>query len=83
MVAAFSRLATFVQETGIDRAGLGHWSCIRVGTGDHSTRIISAYQPCNSTKGEDQHTQHIRENEEELNSLGTACPLPPEERYFP
>ncbi len=50
LVAAFGRLVMFVQETAINRTGLGHWSWIRVGTGDHSTRIISAYQPCNLTK---------------------------------
>ena len=47
MVAAFSRLAGFIQETGVDRTGLGRWSWMKVGTGEHSTRIISAYQPCN------------------------------------
>ena len=49
MVAAFSQLAgfIFIQETGVDRTGLGHWSWMKVGTGEHSARIISTYQPCN------------------------------------
>jgi hypothetical protein len=40
----------FVQETGVDRTGLGCWSWVRVGTVDHSTWIISAYQPCDLTE---------------------------------
>ncbi len=47
MVAAFSRLAHFLQETGVDRTGLGQWSLIKVGTGEHSRWIVSSYQPCN------------------------------------
>jgi hypothetical protein len=49
LVAAFSHLAGFVQETGVDRTGLGRWSWIKVGTGNYSTWIDSAYQLCNST----------------------------------
>jgi hypothetical protein len=50
MVAAFSQLVGFIQETGVDRTGLGHWSWMKVGTGEHSTRIFSAYQPCNMAR---------------------------------
>ncbi len=49
LVAAFSQLAGFVQEMGVDRTGLGRWSRIKVGTGKHSTQIVSANQPRNST----------------------------------
>jgi hypothetical protein len=50
MVAAFSQLAGFIEETGSDRTGLGRWSWIKVGTGEYSTWIISMYQPCNMAK---------------------------------
>ena len=50
MVAAFSRLTGFIQELGVNRTSLGHWSWIKAGTGDHRTRIISVYQPCNTAK---------------------------------
>ncbi len=50
MVVVFSRLAWFIQETGDNRTGLGCWSWIKLGTGDHSIRIISTYQPCNTVK---------------------------------
>jgi hypothetical protein len=49
LVEAFGRLARFVQES-VDRTSLCRWSWVRVGTGDHSKRIISAYQLCNLTK---------------------------------
>jgi hypothetical protein len=46
MTVAFSRLASYVISSGVDQTGLGHWSWIQVGTGEHWTQIVSAYQPC-------------------------------------
>jgi hypothetical protein len=31
---------------GVDQTGLGQWSWIQVGTGEHQTQIVLAYQPC-------------------------------------
>ncbi len=45
MNVAFSRLASYVKDTGVDHRGLGQWSWIQVGTGEHRTWIVSAYQP--------------------------------------
>ncbi len=33
----------------MDQTGLGRWSWIQVGTGEHWTQIVSAYQPCRSS----------------------------------
>jgi hypothetical protein len=44
--AAFTCLASFVTSTGVDHTGLGRWSWIQVRTGEHHTRIVSAYQLC-------------------------------------
>jgi hypothetical protein len=49
----------------IDTANLGRWAWVRVGGGGKSTRIITAYQPCDpkkKTMGEtvwDQHTRYF------------------------
>ncbi len=43
---AFSHLASYVLSSGVDQTGLGCWSWIQVGTGEHQTQIVSAYQPC-------------------------------------
>ena len=45
MVSTFSRLSSYVITQGVDPTGLGRWSWILVGSGDHRTIIISAYQP--------------------------------------
>ncbi len=45
MTVAFSRLASYVLSPGVDQTGLGHWSWIQAGTGEHWTQIVSAYQP--------------------------------------
>ena len=45
MVATFSRLSSFIIDTGTDPTNLGRWSWILVGAGGHRTRIVSAYQP--------------------------------------
>jgi hypothetical protein len=45
MSVAFTRLASYVTDTGVDHTGLGRWSWIQVGTGEHRTQIVSAYQP--------------------------------------
>jgi hypothetical protein len=50
MVATFSRLSSFIIETGTDPTKLGRWSWILVGSGEHRTRIISAYQPNKTPK---------------------------------
>jgi hypothetical protein len=47
MTVAFSRLASYILLSGVDQTGLGCWSWIQVGTGEHWTQIVSAYQPCN------------------------------------
>jgi hypothetical protein len=46
MTVAFSRLASYVISSEVDQIGLGCWSWIQVGTGEHQTQIVSAYQPC-------------------------------------
>jgi hypothetical protein len=48
-MVAFSRLASYVISSGVDQTGLGRWSWIQVGTGEHWTQIVLAYQPCHST----------------------------------
>jgi len=50
MVATFSRLSSFVIDSGTDTTRLGRWSWILVGSGQHRTRIVSAYQPHKSPK---------------------------------
>jgi hypothetical protein len=45
MTVAFSQLASYVLSSRADQTGLGYWSWIQVGTGEHQTRIVSAYQP--------------------------------------
>ena len=49
MVSTFTRLSSFVIAQGVDRTGLGRWSWILMGSGDHRTIIVSAYQPQHST----------------------------------
>ena len=49
IVSTFSRLSSFVIEQGVDMTGLGRWSWILVGSGDHRTIIVSAYQPHKSS----------------------------------
>jgi hypothetical protein len=46
MMVAFSRLASYVISSGVDQTGLGWWSWIQVGTGEHWTQKVLAYQPC-------------------------------------
>jgi hypothetical protein len=46
MTVAFSQLASYVISTGVDQTGLGWWSWIQVGTREHWTQIVLAYQPC-------------------------------------
>jgi hypothetical protein len=46
MKVAFSWLASYVISSGVDQTGLGWWSWIQVGTGEHWTQIVLAYQPC-------------------------------------
>eukprot|EP00956_Cyclotella_meneghiniana_P021219 scaffold38273_cov70-Cyclotella_meneghiniana.AAC.7 len=46
--ASMGKLAQFVQSTGCDPHHLGRWSWLQVGSGSVSTRIVSAYLPCNS-----------------------------------
>ena len=42
---AFDRLSGYVIESKTDSTGLGRWSWLLVGSGEHRTRIILAYQP--------------------------------------
>ncbi len=37
MTVAFSQLASYVLLSGVDQTGLGCWSWIQVGTGEHQT----------------------------------------------
>jgi hypothetical protein len=46
LTATFTHLASFVISTEVDHTGLGRWSWIQVGTGEHRTRRVLAYQPC-------------------------------------
>jgi hypothetical protein len=46
MMVAFSQLASYVILSWVDQTGLSCWSWIQVGTGEHQTQIVSAYQPC-------------------------------------
>jgi hypothetical protein len=46
MTVAISQLASYVLSSGVDQTGLGPWSWIQVGTGEHWTQIVSTYQPC-------------------------------------
>ena len=46
LTAAFTRLSGYVTATGMDPTGLGCWSWVQVGSGEHRTRIVTAYQPC-------------------------------------
>ena len=46
LTAAFTRLSGYVAATGVDPTGLGCWSWVQVGSGEHRTRIVTAYQPC-------------------------------------
>jgi hypothetical protein len=46
MMVAFSRLASYVISFGVDQTGLGCWSWIQDGIGEHQTQIILVYQPC-------------------------------------
>jgi hypothetical protein len=49
MTVAFSWLASYILLSKVDQTGLGRWSWIQVGTGQHRTQIVSAYQPCHSS----------------------------------
>ena len=46
LTASFTRLSGYVTATGMDPPGLGCWSWVQVGSGEHRTRIVTAYQPC-------------------------------------
>ncbi len=46
MMVAFSQLASYVISTGVDQTGLGWWSLTQVGTGEHWTQTVLAFQPC-------------------------------------
>jgi hypothetical protein len=58
------RLSTFVSEVGTDDTGLGRWSWVYVGGGGKTTHLITAYQPCGTsrraTRGETVWDQHVR-----------------------
>jgi hypothetical protein len=44
MTVAFSQLVSYVLSSGVGQTGLGRWSWIQVGTGEHRSQIVSAYQ---------------------------------------
>ena len=44
-IAGIGRICDNITDTGSDHTGLGRWSWIRLGRGNTSTRIISAYLP--------------------------------------
>jgi hypothetical protein len=46
MTVAFSLLGSYVISSGVDQTALGRWPWIQVGTGEHQTGIVLAYQPC-------------------------------------
>jgi hypothetical protein len=46
MTVAFSRLGSYVILSRVDQTGLGCWSWIQFGTGEHWTQVVLAYQPC-------------------------------------
>ena len=49
-MVVFDQFASLIHSTGIDRTGLGRWCWMLVkGKHNHSTRIITAYQPCRSS----------------------------------
>jgi hypothetical protein len=71
-IMALGTLAPKVADSGLDSTGLGQWCWIRVGSGSKKTRIIMAYQLCNSgnttTRNtiNDQHMQYFQ-------ALDDAC----------
>ena len=46
LTTAFTCLAGYVTATGVDPTSLGRWSWVQVGSGEHRTRIVTVYQPC-------------------------------------
>jgi hypothetical protein len=46
MTVSFSWLSSYVISSGVDQTRLSCWSWIQVGTGEHRTQIVLAYQPC-------------------------------------
>ena len=59
----FGRLSGLVLDTGSDETDLGRWCWIKLGGGGKTTRIVTAYQPCDpgkDTAGETVWDQHQR-----------------------
>ena len=57
------RLSGLVLDTGSDETDLGRWCWIKLGGGGKTTRIVTAYQPCDpgkDTAGETVWDQHQR-----------------------
>jgi hypothetical protein len=46
MLVAFSQLASYILLSIVDQTGLSRWSWNQVGTGEHRSQMVSAYQPC-------------------------------------
>ena len=46
LTTAFTCLSGYVTATGVDPTSLGCWLWVKVGSGQHRTRIVTAYQPC-------------------------------------
>jgi hypothetical protein len=61
---AMGTMSPEVVESGVDLTGLGCWCWMRVGSGTKKTRIVIAYQLCNSdqstgTTVKDQQSQYF------------------------
>lgn len=50
LMATGGELSEHTTLSGGNDAGLGRWMWIVLGSGDHKTRILTAYQPCRSRK---------------------------------
>ncbi len=48
MMMAMGRFSAKVVESGVNPYSLGHWCCLKVGSGNKKTRIVMAYQPSGS-----------------------------------
>jgi hypothetical protein len=49
-IMAMNPISAEVQNTGVDSTGLGRWCWIHLGSGQCKTRIVTAYQPSNSSR---------------------------------
>ena len=62
-IAGIGRICDVIKEVGLDDSGLGRWSWIKLGTGSHVTRVLSAYlpqKPGRNARGRTVWEQHSR-----------------------